>query len=559
MLIQLSLQNFTVIDVLELDFQKGMTVFTGETGAGKSIIVDALSLILGARADSKWIRSGAEQADITACFDISDQAEIHQWLADHDYFAGEHTFDCFLRRVIQNNGRSKAYINGKHCPINHLKELGQQLISIHGQHEHHALLQPEQQMKRLDHFGKLSLQTKKVAEQHKVLTQLQTQYEALKAQQAQSLAEKQLLDYQIEELSSLDLEKINPEELDQTHKRLANATSLQHTLGQAVDGLSRSDHALTRVLHQVIQLLKPLQPLEPTLNESLEILEEARINLVEASSSLEAIAEKIEFDPQMLEQTEATLSKLYDMARKHHIPYLQLPEHLTSLIERRDTFQDLENKIEQLEKEIARAKQSYLTEAKRLSEHRLSAATKLSDSVTQAMQQLGMQGGEFMIKLIPLPSETFKETGLERIQFWVQTNPGQPAAPMIDIASGGELSRISLAIQVLTAEKSPTPTLIFDEVDVGISGAIAEQVGKLLKRLSENCQVLCITHLPQVAVQGHSHFQVKKTKTPTKTFSTVQRLQRSERIQAIAELLGGTQLTEQTLAHAEEMLALNNA
>ena len=549
MLCQLHIENFTIIETVTVDFENGMTVFTGETGAGKSILLDALGLALGDRADTKWIRSGAAQLDITARFQCDTKTRAHQWLLEQHL--GDESGECVLRRTLNDKGRSLAYINGKPCSLQQLKQLGELLIHIHGQHEHHALLKPMVQRERLDTFAKLNPLLQQVSEAFHTWQMHQKELDTLIKQQVDQQAKQSLLRYQLDELAQLELKPNEWETLHQTQHKLHHMQQLIDGCSQTCEQLQESDGALLPQLSHVQQAVSQMIRVDSSLEPLQNMLKEALINLQEVYAELQRYHDRLEPDPESLHKTEQRLAQLYDTARKHRIEPALLAEHQLNLEQQLSECDGLDQKIQQLQTQCQQAQKDYEVLTERLHQHRQKAADKLSPKVIKSMATLGMQGGQFEIQLTPAEPNAF---GIDHVQFLVSTNPGQPLQAMKDIVSGGELSRLSLALQVLTAEQQPTPTLIFDEVDVGIGGGTAEIVGQLLHELGKHCQILCVTHLPQVAALGDHHIHVQKSKQKDSTSATVSTLSQAERIQEIARMLGGVKITPQTLAHAEEML-----
>jgi DNA repair protein RecN (Recombination protein N) len=549
MLISLHIENFTIINECSLELENGMTVLTGETGAGKSILVDALGFVLGGRADSKMLRHGSEQADISANFWIAADCEAAKWLQAEGYDSEE----CLLRRVLTKEGRSKAYINGKPATIQQLKALGSLLVNIHGQHEHYALLKRENQLTRLDYYlGQPSL----LAQVTKAFNAWQNTQEKLiasKTAQSQSHARLELLRYQTEELEQLALAETELDNLHQEQQKLAHAQELMQLCANALSILY--DNEQDTIHSQLNSLHKQFADATKThhgLSSIATMLHDAMINIKECSHELQDYHEGLGLDPERLQTVELRLDTIYKVARKHKITPENLYHHLQSLQAELASIGKQDSNIEHLQQQLQQQAKEYEQLAAKLTAARQKAAKTLSKEVSKSLQELGMSGGIFNIEFESLTD--YSAHGLERIAFMVSTNPGQPLAPMSDVVSGGELSRIGLAIQVLTAERSTTPTLIFDEVDVGIGGGTAEIVGKLLRKLSEHCQVLCVTHLPQVAAQALHHIYVEKHKAKDSTASEIHLLNQDGRVKELARMLGGVQITEQTLKHAKEML-----
>lgn len=546
MLLSLSIQQLAIVDHLELDFKPGMTVITGETGAGKSILLSALGLALGDRADSDSVRHGAQRAEITARFDITHLAEARDWLAEHEL----ETRECILRRSLLANGRSKAWINGQPCPVQHLKELGELLMDIHGQHAHQSLLRRDHHLRLLDHYAGLDHRLTQVETLFQLWQKAQRQLKQFDTQDAAQQAKIQLLSYQVAELDQLNLHAGELEELEAEQHQLAHAESLIQTSQEALDLCDHDEGAALQAVNQALHKLSSLQ--HPALTDIAQLLSEAQIQLQETSRELSHFLGQLELDPQRLLWVEERLSQVYQVARKHQIDPAALPEHHQQL---QQTLHDLmgpEGGREALEAELIHLEQMYLEQAEALSHARQEAARQLEAAVDQQLAHLGMEKSQF--KLAFQRAAHYQASGLDEVEFLIAPNPGQPAKPLIRIASGGELSRISLAIQVVTAQTSSIPTLVFDEVDVGISGATAEIVGRLLHQLAQRGQILCVTHLPQVAAQGDQHLHIHKESDEHSTLTRMQLLDQAGRIAELARMLGGIHLSAQTLAHAQEML-----
>lgn len=554
MLTQLLIQNFAIVDHLDLDLKVGMTVISGETGAGKSIMLDALALALGDRADSDSVRLGAERAEITALFDLTAIPEAREWLAAQDLDMDN---ECQLRRVITREGRSRSYINGQPTPLNLVRELGQFLVDIHGQHEHQRLLKKDFHRVLLDDFAQQTALALDVKQHYQHWQGLQKRLQRLTDDSAEKTARLQLLSYQLNELNQLDLREGELEQLEQEQQQLENAGSLLQTGHQVLQLTAEGEGEQTtclELLSHSLQLLEGLQKFSPLLPQAADMLSSAQIQIEEASREIRHFIDQVEMNPERLQEVEERLSSIYDIARKHRVA----PEALCALHRQLEAemagLEQSDEAIEQLQHEADQARLRFLQQAQQLSQKRSSAALALSQAVDQQLHSLGMASAHFRVQLTPLDSQHAGAQGLEEVEFLISTNKGQSAKPLAKVASGGELSRISLAIQVITAQTSSTPTLVFDEVDVGIGGAIAEVVGRLLKELGQRTQVLCVTHQPQVAAQGDQHLHVSKIDLEHATATQIQRLESDARIQEIARMLGGIELTSTTLKHAKEML-----
>jgi DNA repair protein RecN (Recombination protein N) len=552
MLVHLSVHNYAIVEHLDLELDRGMSVISGETGAGKSIMLDALGLTLGDRADSGVVRPGADKADILASFDLSDIPEARAWLAERDL---EQDGPCILRRVITAEGRSRGYINGSPCPQGDLKALGELLIDIHSQHEHQSLLKAETHRRLLDEYAgsqELSRQVQLAAQRWK---QTKNELERLSSQGDEQRARHQLLSYQLEELDNLALGENELEQLEQEHKNLTNAESLLSACRLVIEQCSENDagnvlSALTGSLNR----LGAFQGQPGALSEATNLLASAQIQVEEAVGELNRFLDHFDADPERLQQMEERLDAIYTLARKHRTQPNELTAMQQQLFEELESLNADDQAVERLSDELTSFARHYQKKASELSTLRNAAANTLATAVEQEMQSLGMPGGRFSIKLSPNNSSEPHPNGLEQLEFLVSANPGQPLKTLAKVASGGELSRISLAIQVITAQTSRVPTLVFDEVDVGIGGPTAEVVGQLLRRLGDRGQVLTVTHLPQVAAQGHQHLFVHKLRGSDATRTAVSKLDSGQRVEEIARMLGGVDLTEESLAHARQMV-----
>jgi len=556
MLTHINISNFAIVEQLDLDIPNKLTVITGETGAGKSIMIDALGLALGDRADSGSVRHGADKAEILATFDISRNEAARQWLQSRDLDADH---ECILRRVVAADGRSRAYVNGTPSPIQSLKELGEMLVSIHGQHEHQALLKKDTHRELLDEFAGLGNQAKAVADSYRHWQKQQQAFEHFRDHAKEMQDRADLLRFQINELDELKPVAGELAELEAEHKKLSNVESLLSRGQQALTGLSEGDGNLLDQTHSVLHLLKDMLEQDPGLKDVLEMAESARIQLDEASSSLRHYLDGLDIDPEQYQQLDNRISSYFHLARKHRIAPHSLADLWQELQQELDTIDGGEEKLNQLEQAARQAQQDYLNCAEKLSKGRAKEAKKLSKLITEKVQPLGMPGANFSVELQPLSADQYSAAGLETVEFIVSTNPGQPAKALHKVASGGELSRISLAIQVACAAKTNVATLVFDEVDVGIGGAVAQIVGRLLRELGGNNQVMCVTHLPQVAAQGHTHLHVNKQTSLNQTHTDIAELSQDEKVAEIARMLGGLKITEQSLAHARELIEESQA
>lgn len=552
MLAQLTISNFAIVRELEIDFQPGLTAITGETGAGKSIAIDALGLCLGSRADGGMVRLGASRADICARFSLADTPTARAWLEHHQL---DDSNECLLRRAIGVDGRSRGFINGTAVPLSQLRELGQLLIQIHGQHAHQLLLKSDHQKQLLDAY----------ADQPALLAEMKTAYQlwhqscrSLALHQKQSLerdARHQLLQYHLKELNAFAPVQGEYEQIDAEYKRLANSGQLISISQQALQLLSDDEQQnILSQLYTAKQHITELAGMDEQFNNLLNMLEEASIQISEASDELRHYGEKLDMDPNRLYELEQRLSRQLNLARKHHIAPEELPQLHQQLLDEQQLLSQQESDQEQLSETVNLHYQRALALANQLHQARQHYAEELATLITESMHQLSMPHGRFAIG-VHFEPEHLSAEGASRIEFSVTTNPGQPLQPLAKVASGGELSRIALAIQVITARKMDTPALIFDEVDVGISGPTAAIVGQLLRQLGESTQVMCVTHLPQVAGCGHQHFFVSKQTDGAETETQMHKLDKKARLQELARLLGGSEVTKNTLANAKELLA----
>ena len=557
MLVHLSVHNYAIVEHLDLELQRGMTVISGETGAGKSIMLDALGLALGDRADSSVVRQGADKADILASFDLADIPDAQAWLAARDL---DNDGPCILRRVITAEGRSRGYINGSPCPQGDLKALGELLIDIHSQHEHQSLLKPDTHRRLLDEYAgaqELARQIHLAAQRWK---QTRQTLDRLSNASDEQRARHQLLSYQLEELENLALGEHELEQLEQEHKNLANAGQLLGACQQVMELCSENDAGnVLSALTSSLQRLTAFQGQSGALGEAVNLLASAQIQVEEAVGELNRFIDHFDADPQRQQALEERLDAIYSLARKHRVQPAELPELQQRLLSELESLNADDEAVERLGEELEAYARHYLEKAEELSRVRQAAATCLGEAVEDEIQRLGMPGGRFSVVLKPVAPGENPPHGLELVEFLVSANPGQPPRALAKVASGGELSRISLAIQVITAQTSRTPTLVFDEVDVGIGGPTAEIVGQLLRRLGERGQVLTVTHLPQVAAQGHNHLFVHKARGADETRTAVAELNGDARVEEIARMLGGVDLTEQSLAHARQMVSTAQA
>ena len=555
MLHTLSIRDFVIVDTIELEFSAGFSVLTGETGAGKSILIDALTLALGGRGDASVVREGAAKADITADFSVSEVAQA--WLVANEFSNDDG--GALLRRVIDNAGRSKAYINGIPATAAQLRELGDMLVDIHGQHAHQSLLKSEAQRALLDgqataREAGVEHDARQVAALHKRWRALVRQREEFETNAANVLYERERLEWQVGELEKLAAKPGEWTEITNEHSRLSHAASLLEGAQEALSLISESeDHPIVSQLSALNQKLGKLVSVDAELQPIVDLIESSRIQLQESVYALNNYLDRVELDPERLHQLDARMEAMHSTARKFRVTPEELPEEHAKLSEKLQHLADASD-IEGLLRQEAKIEAEYRGVAERLSATRRAAALELGHAVTRAMQELSMTGGSFEIALHPCAPAAH---GLEQVEFLVAGHAGTAPRSLAKVASGGELARIALAISVITSHATTTPTLIFDEVDSGIGGAVAEVVGRLLKRLGQGRQVLCVTHLPQVASQANQHFQVaKSTLDNGKTASRIDMLDAKARVEEVARMLGGLEITATTRKHARELLAI---
>ena len=556
MLTQLTINNFAIVRQLEIELAKGMSVITGETGAGKSIAIDALGLCLGQRIETSMVREGQERAEICATFFIEPTNPAYQWLQEQELQDPDNPSDCILRRVINADGRSKAFINSTPVSASQLKEIGQYLIHINGQHASQLLLKNDYQLQLVDTFAHHNDLLAQMREDYLAWKNLQTQVKNFQQKVAENEAKKQLLQYQVEELDEFALRPNEYLELEEDQRRLSNSEQLTQLSLSALQLLSENETvSIDSMLYRATQYIDELSELDPRYASVQTMLNDALIQVQEATSEVQHLASHIEQDPILLQEIEKRLGQALQLARKHNVKPEELVEWHQKLKAELTALLDFSESEERLILEEKAAFEKMQHTAKQLHESRSQASEKLAQQVTLSIKGLAMENAEFFIEV---NSDLTKvaSNGADNIIFTLRSNLGQQAQPLAKVASGGELSRISLAIQVLTSDQSAIPTLIFDEVDVGISGKTASVVGKLLRQLGDKCQVLCVTHLPQVACHGHHQFNVEKFTVDDKTETKMTALSQEERIAALARLLGGSEITELALANAQEMLDL---
>lgn len=547
----LHIKNFTIVTDLELEVKNGMIAITGETGAGKSVMLDALDYCLGARADIKVIRHNCDRSDITAHFDVSKIPSAQKWLREHQL---ESQNECILRRTISTDGRSRSYINGHTVPLHLTRELGTQLVTIYGQHENHSLLKRDAQRHMLDEFAGHKALLNEVKRIYQTWKDYQDELKKLRSTQKEQ-SRLDLLRYQIEELDTLNLAEDELPQLIVEHKQLAHAEELLDHSQQIIRLTQNNEEASALMnLHQAVRLLDTIKDIAPQLNTAHELFSNAIIEIEEASHEVQQYLDNIELNPERLQQVEERLQKIHDIARKHHINSEELSAYHQTLIEQVQQLEGYEQHIIHLEEQSQQLEKDYLQTATELTKSRKKAATKFSKKITTLIQQLGMPAGKFTVHFQGSENTKPAPQGIDIIEFIISTNPGQPLHALSKVASGGELSRIALAIQVVTAQTEAIPTLLFDEVDVGIGGGTAERVGKLLRELGEHAQLICVTHQPQVACQAHHHLCVIKHVDNNTIHTEIKTLTSIAQINEIARMLGGIKLTQQTVAHAKEML-----
>lgn len=551
MLTHIFIRNFAIIDKLDLDLENGMTTLTGETGAGKSILLDALGLILGDRADSNNVKHGADKADISATFDVSKLDELQAWLTENDL---ENDDECIVRRVVNKDGRSKAYINGCAVTLQQIRSAGEMLIDIHGQHEHQSLMRRDIQRRLLDDFSDQNELLNKVRNAYEIWFESENKLKELQEKASDRNERVALLKYQVEELEHLDPQENEYDALVAEHNQLANIDNHISTCANTSETLYDNENSLYSHVSQQISAIAALDSDNENLSSIVELLTDTQAQISEAASLSKSYLDSLEHNPERLKEIDQRLNSIHEQARKHHIEPQQVFDIFQQL---NNEFQQLTNAGESLETlttQKDKYKQAYLKLAKSISSKRSKAAKELSTKITQAMQTLNMSGGVFEINVTQSEPLKCSAEGFDSIDYLVSANPGQPPKLLAKVASGGELARISLAIQMITAHQGRIPTLIFDEVDSGVGGATAEVVGQHLRSIGNECQVLCVTHLPQVAAQAHHHLQVNKTTTNSSTKTSIAQLNKEEKQSEVARMLGGVDITQQTLNHAKEMI-----
>jgi len=549
----LQVRDFAIVEKIDIEFEAGMTVLTGETGAGKSILVDALGLVLGERGSAQLVRDSAKRAEFAAEFDVSGLGRVCAWLEEN---ALDLDGDCLLRRVINADGRSRAFINGNAVPLSQLKSLGELLLDIHGQHFHQSLARRPIQRDLLDHYGGLLEQRAETATRYSAWIAVAQRLQSLQEADADRASRLDLLTFQLQELESLGTTAGESDDLLVERKKLQNSGRLADGISAALDALiDREASNANGLIAEATRSITSLADFDSSLNPLVEILDSASIQVSEATQFLRRYGEDIDMDPERRDWVEERLDALQAIARKHRVAPNELPEFQGRLSNELDELTNSRERGRELEKQAALLREEFLTLAGRLSSARAKAANAFAAAVTEAMSGLGMSGGTFEIALQRLDEESARPWGIDDVEFLISANPGQKPQPLAKIASGGELSRMSLAIQVIASDGSEIPTMVFDEVDSGVGGGVAEMVGRRLQEIGENRQVLSVTHLPQVASLADQHFRISKVSDGKSTRTGLQVLGQDERVEELARMLGGVEITRKTLEHAAEMLA----
>jgi len=553
MLMNLQVRDFAIVDRIDIEFESGMTVLTGETGAGKSILVDALGLVLGERGNAQLVRNGAKRAEFAAQFDVSGLPAVSAWLEEQALDLDD---ECLLRRVINADGRSRAFINGNSVPLSQLKAIGELLLDIHGQHFHQSLGRRDIQRDLLDHFGDLLERRAQVATHFIEWKSLSERFDELANAEADRASRLDLLTFQLQELETLALEASEVDELHSERQKLQNSGRLAEGAGASLESLFDNESGnANSLIADALRSIESLAEIDPALAPAVELLGGASIQVAEAADALRRYGEALDMDPARRDWVEERLDAIQTISRKHRVSAEELPELTETMRTEHDELSHAGERGRELEEQAQAARSKYLKLAKALSAARTKAAARFEAAVTEAMHGLGMPGGVFKVALEALDADAARAWGLDDIGFKISANPGQPPQSLAKIASGGELSRMSLAIQVIASDGSAIPTMVFDEVDSGVGGGVAEMVGRRLQELGSNRQVLCVTHLPQVASLADQHFRISKVSDGKSTRTRVQTLGKDERIEELARMLGGVEITRKTLDHAAEMLA----
>ena len=553
MLMNLQVRDFAIVEKIDIEFGSGMTVLTGETGAGKSILVDALGLVLGERGSAQLVRDGAKRAEFSAEFDVSNMVTASEWLSEN---ALDIDGECLLRRVINQDGRSRAFINGNAVPLSQLKLLGELLLDIHGQHFHQSLGKRPIQRDLVDHFGGLLDQRAEVATSYSSWIAVAERLKSLLDAEADRASRLDLLTFQVQELESLSIAEGEAEDLNTERQKLLHSGRLADGVAAALDALIDSEASnANRLIVEATRSLTSLAEFDPSLTPLVEMLNSASIQVSEATESLRRYGDDIDMDPNRRDWVEERLDALQAIARKHRVTVDELPALQDRLREELEALENSEERGRELEAQATAMRDEFLSKAQTLSSARAASAAKFSKAVTEAMSGLGMPGGTLEAAIYHLNEDNARPWGLDDIEFLISANPGQKPQPLAKIASGGELSRMSLSIQVIASDGSAIPTMVFDEVDSGVGGGVAEMVGRRLQQIGENRQVLCVTHLPQVASLADEHFRISKVSDGKSTRTGLHVLGKEERIEELARMLGGVEITTKTLEHAAEMLA----
>lgn len=551
MLVELSVRNFVIIDELQLELRPQLTVLTGETGAGKSIIIDALLLALGSRANADMIRSDANQADISAVFTIEHNPVAQAWLVEHDL---ENDETCVLRRVVKQDGKSRGYINGSPCPAQMMRELGEVLVDIHSQHEHHSLLKQQHQQTLLDQYAELEPDLASLRQKYDAWRKIKQQLSDLESANIAQTEKLERLQFHLREFNELDLQVGEFESISDELNRLTHFQKLFESCSRASEWLDDPENtSAATLLSKTVNELSPLTELDPRLAQIHEMLDAAAIQVNESASELRHYLEALESDPARTESLNSRVASAQRLALKHSIEPECIPEKHQALLHELDALENPQTTTESLTAELNQTLSSYVDQAAIITKKRSSAATRLQTSISESLHELGMPGAQFLIDLAH-NDDTPTAHGAEKIEFKLSANPGQAPQPIAKAASGGELSRIGLAIQIDTMHHGDVPTIIFDEVDVGIGGRVADIVGKKLRDLGDYRQVICITHLAQVASKGHQHLYISKQQSAQGTATTIVELDATAQVDEIARMIGGETISEQTRAHAEDML-----
>jgi DNA repair protein RecN (Recombination protein N) len=554
LLLSININNYTLVETLEIEFSSGTTAITGETGAGKSLVLDALGMALGDRADTGTIRHGKDRAEITATFAIDSIEDAKVWLNNNDFSAED---ECILRRIYTVEGRSRGYINGQSCTMQQLQQLGDMLSDIHSQHEHQSLLRRETHRRLLDEYTNATDLASQVASDFRDWHAAHKKLTALLERSDELIARKDLLSFQVNELQQIDIEPTSLAKLEVEQQTLANAEQIlqdSHSLLAICD--QNEGNNVRDGVNRALSILAGLKHKPDALGSAEELLQGSLIQIEEATREIESHIDRFEADPQRLALVEDQLAIIFQLSRKHRVNADQLSETLTVLEQELQSLQDGGESIDALQLQVADLAADYETSASKLSAMRQKGSATMAAEINQQLQKLSMEGAELVVQLSPLDTGEYRASGFEEIEFLLATNPGQPHKALAKIASGGELSRVSLAIQVVAAAHSKIPTLIFDEVDVGIGGSTADIVGQLLKRLGDRGQVISVTHQPQVAAHAHHHYRASKVVEANSAESLMVALDHSARVDELARMLGGAQVTDQTLSHAAELLSL---